>query len=139
MELLKNLENPNISDEQKAKIVNEISETFDSLITSDGSSELIECYLSVFINYLSSTPCQFPSESPSQKVINELNSIVCGVCDKMVCFVGPQNYSGDDSPTSGIRINSASREQHPHPDAQLDQGRQRRKCSHLLTDHHRSS
>jgi hypothetical protein len=68
MELLKSLENHNITDEQKAKIVNEISESFDTLITSDGNPEIIECYLSVFINYLSSTPCQFPSESPSQKV-----------------------------------------------------------------------
>jgi predicted ribosome-associated RNA-binding protein Tma20 len=69
MELLKTLENHNISDDQKAKIVNEISESFDSLITSnDGNPEVIECYLSVFINYLSTTPCQFPSESPGQKV-----------------------------------------------------------------------
>lgn len=68
MELLKNLENPNISDEQKAKIVNEISETFDSIITGDGNPVLVECYLSVFIKYLSQTPCQFPSESPGQKV-----------------------------------------------------------------------
>lgn len=68
MELLKSLENPNILDEQKAKIVNEISETFDSLITNDSNPALIECYLNVFIKYLSHTPCQFPSESPSQKV-----------------------------------------------------------------------
>lgn len=68
MELLKNLENPNISDDQKAKIVNEISESFDTLINSDGNPAVVECFLNVFINYLSQTPCQFPSESPGQKV-----------------------------------------------------------------------
>lgn len=68
MENLKNLENPNISDENKAKIVNEISETFDSIIIGDGNQAIIECYLNVFINYLKNTPCQFFSESPSQKV-----------------------------------------------------------------------
>lgn len=67
MELLRNLENPNISDEQKAKIANEISESFDSTI-SEGDPALLECYLSVFINYLKQTPCQFSSESSSQKV-----------------------------------------------------------------------
>lgn len=68
MELLKNLENPNISDEQKAKIVIEISESFDSITISDGNPDLIECYLNVFIKILSQTPCQFLSESPGQKV-----------------------------------------------------------------------
>lgn len=68
MELLKSLENPSISDEQKAKIVNEISESFDSLITNDASPAVVECYLNVFINYLTTTPCQFASESSSQKV-----------------------------------------------------------------------
>lgn len=68
MELLKSLENPSISDEQKAKIVNEISESFDSLIANDGSPAVVECYLNVFINYLTTTPCQFASESSSQKV-----------------------------------------------------------------------
>lgn len=68
MEMLKNLENPNVSDEQKAKFVNEISETFDSLITSEGNQAMIECYLNVFINFLQAGEPQFFSESPSQKV-----------------------------------------------------------------------
>ncbi|CRK92144.1 CLUMA_CG005737, isoform A [Clunio marinus] len=71
MEQLKNLElisNSNIPEEQKAKIVNEISEVFDVLINNDGNQSLIECYLKVFMNYLKSTQCQFFSESPSQKV-----------------------------------------------------------------------
>lgn len=72
MEQLKSLENLSISDEQKAKIVNEISESFDSLITSEANPALIESYLSVFINYLSQTPCQFPQESPGQKVNKSL-------------------------------------------------------------------
>lgn len=68
MENLKLIENPTITDEQKAKIVNEISESFDTIITSDANQSTIECYLNVFINYLSQTPCQFVVESPSQKV-----------------------------------------------------------------------
>lgn len=67
MELLKTLENPNITDEQKAKVVNEISESFDTII-SDGNPTMIESYLNVFINYLFTSPVQFSSESPSQKV-----------------------------------------------------------------------
>ena len=70
MDLVKSLENPSISDEQKAKIVNEISESFDSLVTNDGNPVVVECYLNVFINYLTQTPCQFASESSSQKVRN---------------------------------------------------------------------
>lgn len=68
MEPLKNLENPNITDEQKAKLVNEISETFDSIISGDGNQAMLECYLNVFMNYLKNTQYQFFSESPSQKV-----------------------------------------------------------------------
>lgn len=71
MELLKSLENPGLPDEQKAKIVNEISESFDTLITSDGNPAVLECYLNAFINYLTTTPCQFASESSSQKVRSE--------------------------------------------------------------------
>lgn len=68
MDLLKTLENQNISDEQKAKVVIEISESFDTII---GNPALVEFYLNVFINYLSTSPCQFSSENPSQKVISE--------------------------------------------------------------------
>lgn len=68
MEQLKNLENPNLSDEQKAKLVNEISETFDSIISGDGNQAMIECYLNVFINYLKTSPLTFYCESPGQKV-----------------------------------------------------------------------
>ena len=71
MENLKNLENPNISEENKAKIVNEISETFDSIIIGDSNQAIIECYLNVFINYLKNTPFQFSQESSGQKVTIE--------------------------------------------------------------------
>lgn len=68
MEQLKSLTNEAISDETKAKMLNEISEHFDSVINSEGNQAMIECYLNVFLNYLKTTPIQFFSESPSQKV-----------------------------------------------------------------------
>lgn len=68
MENLRNLENPTISEENKAKIVNEISETFDSIIVADGNQAVIECYLNVFLNYLKNTPCQFSQDGAGQKV-----------------------------------------------------------------------
>lgn len=55
------------TDEMKAKLVNEISESFDSII-SDGNPAMVECYLNTFINYIKNSQYQFISESPSQKV-----------------------------------------------------------------------
>ena len=66
METLKILENPNITEEQKAKVINEISESFDSLIT-DKNYNVIEV-LNIFMNYLNNGEYQFYSESPTQKV-----------------------------------------------------------------------
>lgn len=68
MEHLQNLENPQIPDEQKAKIVNELSESFDSLINCEGNQAILEYCLKVFLNYLQTTQCQFHSENAVQKV-----------------------------------------------------------------------
>ena len=102
MELLKNLENPNILDEQKAKIIIEISEAFDTIITTDGNATLIECYLNAFINYLSKTPCQFQSESPSQKVCQKVNNFVY-VCNFIFnTFLDSKNNFGNDTQASSF-------------------------------------
>ena len=67
METLKILENPNISEEQKAKVINEVSESFDALI-ADKNYNVIEV-LNIFMNYLNNGEYQFFSESPTQKVL----------------------------------------------------------------------
>lgn len=67
MENLRSLENPNLSDDQKAKIINEISESFDTFFSLEGSCNILEV-LNVFINYLSNGDYQFHSESATQKV-----------------------------------------------------------------------
>lgn len=126
MEQLKNLENPNISDEQKLKLVNEISETFDSIISGDGSQAVVECYLNVFINYLKNTQYQFFSESPSQKVSRQLNADISirSVYGLILHFSpGAKDYSGDDSPPSGVGNRSPSCQQHPNLNPQLDKRR----------------
>lgn len=67
MEHLRSLENPNTSDEQKAKIINEISESFDTFLSSEGNANILEV-LNVFVNYLKNGDYQFFSESSTQKV-----------------------------------------------------------------------
>lgn len=68
MEHLKSLNNNQVPDEQKAKIINELSESFDSLINCEGNQAVLECCLNVFLNYLRSTECIFHSENATQKV-----------------------------------------------------------------------
>jgi phenylpyruvate tautomerase PptA (4-oxalocrotonate tautomerase family) len=72
MEHLRSLENPNTSDEQKAKIINEISESFDTFLSSEGNANILEV-LNVFVNYLKNGDYQFFSESSTQKVRLEIN------------------------------------------------------------------
>lgn len=67
MEHIKSLENSNLSDEQKAKIINEISESFDILLND--KSLLILDIVNIFMKYLKNGDYQFFSESPVQKVI----------------------------------------------------------------------
>ena len=64
MENLRSLENPSVSDEQKAKIINEFSE---SEFLSDGNCNILEV-LNIFINFLKNGDYQFFSESSNQKV-----------------------------------------------------------------------
>lgn len=65
--LIKIFENPQTPDEQKAKIVNELNESFDLLINCEGNQAILDYVLEVFVKYLKTTQCQF-SESPTQKV-----------------------------------------------------------------------
>lgn len=67
MEHLRSLENSNLTDEQKAKIINEISESFDTFLSSEGNGNILEV-LNVFVNYLKNGDYQFFSESSTQKV-----------------------------------------------------------------------
>jgi phenylpyruvate tautomerase PptA (4-oxalocrotonate tautomerase family) len=67
MENLKVLDNPNIPEEQKAKIINEISESFDTICNSEKNQNVFEI-LNIFMNYLKNGEYQFFSESPTQKV-----------------------------------------------------------------------
>lgn len=67
MEHLRSLENSNLTDEQKAKIINEISESFDTFLSSEGNGNILEV-LNVFVSYLKNGDYQFFSESSTQKV-----------------------------------------------------------------------
>ena len=67
MEHLRSLENSNLTDEQKTKIINEISESFDTFLSSEGNGNILEV-LNVFVNYLKNGDYQFFSESSTQKV-----------------------------------------------------------------------
>lgn len=80
MEHLRSLESPSISDEQKAKIINEISESFDTFLSSEGNCNILEV-LNVFINFLKNGDYQFFSESSNQKVkiknLEKFNTFLC--------------------------------------------------------------
>lgn len=67
MENLKVLENPSIPEEQKAKIINEISESFDTICNAEKNQNVFEI-LNIFMSYLKNGEIQFFSESPTQKV-----------------------------------------------------------------------
>jgi hypothetical protein len=68
MEHLKSLDSNQVPDEQKAKIINELSESFDALINCEGNQAILEYCLNVFLKYLRTTQCQFHSENAVQKV-----------------------------------------------------------------------
>jgi phenylpyruvate tautomerase PptA (4-oxalocrotonate tautomerase family) len=66
MEHIRSLENVSISEEQKAKIINEINESFETILNIEASN-ILEI-LNIFINYLKNGDYQFFSESTIQKV-----------------------------------------------------------------------
>jgi transformation/transcription domain-associated protein len=79
MENIRSLENPKLTEEQKAKIINELSESFDTLLSSDSQLNInILEVLNIFMNYLKNGEYQFLSESPVQKAcIQKLNNFFC--------------------------------------------------------------
>lgn len=66
--IIKIFEDPLTPDDVKAKKLNELNESFDSIIHNEANQASLDYCLDAFLKYLNTTPCQFHSESPVQKV-----------------------------------------------------------------------
>lgn len=66
--LIKIFENPQTPDDHKAKIVNELNESFELFVNCEGNQAVLDYVLETFLKYLTTTQCQFHVDSPTQKV-----------------------------------------------------------------------